>query len=226
MPKTWIVRQQGVTLLLLCVLLSLYSLKKSNFFFGQILKAFLALFLHFFCSKKFSSIEASRHYWKLKKQNKRDWNSAWDDQSIPCLATDGVCGEPGAVWVGWGPSLCYVLAKGCSSAGHPAAGCGEPFPESSSSRGCSASLPLYTALHDPQSPSENQKYPNTMCLWGFYARVSCQEGQHSFTEPGRALQPNPSPAIAAAGPALGWVVVTCTAAGQGGWPSQAGSKKK
>lgn len=144
----------------------------------------------------------------MKKQNKRDWNSAWDDQSIPCLATDDVCGQPGAVWVGWGPSLCCVLTEGCSSAGHPAAGCGEPFSEPSSSRGCSASLPLYSALHDPQGPSGNQKYPNTTCLWGFYARVSCQEGQHSFTEPGRALQPDPSPAITAAGRGLGWV---------GGW---------
>lgn len=203
MPKTWIVRQRDVTLLLLCMLLSSDGLKMSNFVIGQILKAFLALFVYFFCRRKFSSMEAPRHYWKLKNQNKRHWNSVWDDQSIPFLAIDDVCGQPGAVWVGWGS-----------------------FSQASSSRGCSASTPLYPAQRGPEGPLGNRKYPNTKCLWAFYSGVSCHEGQHSFTEPGRALQPDPSPAITAARRGLGWVVITCTAAGQGGWPLQAGTKKR
>lgn len=184
MPKTWIVRQGDVTLLLLCVLLSSHGLKMSNFFIGQILQAFLVLFWYFFCRKKLLSMEASRHYWKLKKQNRRGWNSVWGDQSIPCLAIDDVCGQPGAVC--WRILLCVCGLQGCSSAGH------SQLPESLLGVQLLQRMLCIPALV-PDRGHQGTKTRNTKCQWALYSRVSCPEGQHRFPELGHsAAWPQPS----------------------------------
>lgn len=226
MPKTWIVRQRDVTLLLLWVLLSSDGLKMSNFFIGQILKAFLALF-YFFRRKKFSSIEASRHYWKLKKQNKRHWNPVWDDQSIPCLAVDDGCRQPGTVGVGWGSLSLLCLPKGSSSAVTQQSGVGSPSPSPAPPEAALHPCPWtrHTTIQGVQQGTENTRTQNA--LERFIHGSAATRVSTASESLGGPCSLTPAQQLLLQGQAwAGWVAVTCTAAGQGGWPLQAGTKKE